>query len=88
MSKTVELKQYAALDAYLHMRLFSALTKLIRGEDVPVTKYTSGVRVQVLYRKRVIAIGTLEFVGATGGEVRKWGKTTVEKKPASCGWRR
>ena len=79
MSKSPELKRYAALDAYLHLKLFSVLTKLISDENAHITEYTPDARVQLMYRKKVIAIGTLEFVGGTGGEVRKWGRTTVGK---------
>ena len=53
------------------------MCQLNQGADPPISEYTKGKKVQLLHRKQVVAMGTLEFVGASGGEIRKWGKKTV-----------
>lgn len=81
MRDSPELQRYAALDCYLHLRLYHELKRCIaegrsKGE-LPVTRFTHGQRVKLTYRKKIVAVGILEFVGGNAGESRSWGTLNV-----------
>ena len=81
MKDCADLKEYAALDPYLHLQLYSTLKLLISDArstgQLPITSLTQGRNVQLTYRNHVCATGELEFVGGTDGEIQKWGQLTI-----------
>lgn len=79
MSSRNDLKHYAALDAYLHLRLYHEITRrLSLGEGSGnVSQFTAGQKVKLMYRNRCCALGKLQFVGGRGGENRSWGSLTI-----------
>lgn len=82
MRTNPNLSQYVALDAYLHWKLHKELTKLIEAkrDNRPLESgaYNPGDRVQLRYRKRVVALDTLVFVGGAIGLISQWGKEPIE----------
>ena len=83
MKDSPELQQYAALDTYLHLLLHNKLTNLIaegrRNGSLPIDNFTHGQKVKLTYRNKACAVGWLQFVGGTHGEMRKHGQTTIGK---------
>ena len=46
---------------------------------MPIDNFTHGQKVKLTYRGKACAVGWLQFVGGTHGEMRKYGQTTIGK---------
>ena len=75
-----ELKEYAALDAYLHLVLYAKLKALLDKKEKSGST-SKGQRVNLMAGSRQIcAQGTIQFDGSdAAGEQRHWGQLTIGK---------
>lgn len=82
---TESMTEYAALDAYLHLRLYQEIQNLVtlarKHGTLPVhaslPTFNLGNRVNILFNGQSVGSGTLEFIGGSGGESKKFGDITV-----------
>lgn len=74
-----DLKQYATLDAYLHLRLHKEITRRLAlgAGNGDLRQFTNGQKVKLMCRNQCCALGKMEFVGGSGGENTSWGNLSI-----------
>ena len=77
MKDNPDLRQCATLDACLHWKLHTELTKLVKAKRDHRSTKASGAKagdgVQLRHKNKVIGVETLVLVGGNDGEMRQWG---------------